>query len=261
MLSFNLGNPAGSPQARSGPATAAPLERIRAHVSKSQIVAMTLPFQTPRAKNVRDFVHARLLTATNQKIFFWRREMNNMWTNIALDSSPQAPKLTAPPVDAATALMTILPQCADVSGVDLFDDEGIQITLADVQSMAFNDLVPQSNPNPNPVTALPGLPAPTLHTLIEKQDELMNKVDEMAITTKRDSVQLKTDIDLKLSYIIDHIDGTQRSRDLYDGLTTPARQGSTSSTQVPTVDARAAEPATEAISDKAAGKRPRHLAK
>ena len=111
MLNFNTvtGNAnRGGGQYQQQNQVSAPLERIRAIVSKKGIVGVAVPFQTPRANAVRQFIHARLLNRHNQKIFLWRAVMNNMWTNIALNSTPERPELTATPVECCIALMTAL---------------------------------------------------------------------------------------------------------------------------------------------------------
>ena len=99
MLSFNVSpsNRAGGGQPNQNMGTT-PLERIRVLVSKKGIIGVQVPFQTPRAQSVRQFMHARLLNESNQKMFIWRREPNNLWTNISLHSTPESPELTAPPV-------------------------------------------------------------------------------------------------------------------------------------------------------------------
>lgn len=223
MLNFDFaqaGRQANDQRQRAGSSAGAPLERIRAIVQKNQIVAMQLPFQTPRAQNVRNFVHARLLTQSNQKMFYWRRETQNMWTNLALDTQPGAPKLTAPPVEAATAIMQVLPQCPDVSEVNLFDENNVAITLDDVKVMDFIDLPVGGSQAPD-ADALPALPTANLDTILEKVNVVMGKVEDMAIVTKRDAVQLQTNVELKLSYIIDKLDGRAREVDRAAAFPTP----------------------------------------
>jgi hypothetical protein len=260
MLSFNLGGiPTASGAPRQGTAIVSPTtppEIIRAVIATSQIVAVHLPFQTPRAAAVRQFMHARVLNKNNQKMFYWRRETNNLWTNIALDSRPDAPKLTATPVEAAIALTTVLTQCPDVGNVQLFTDSEPpftnEITLEDVKAMVFDPIGPSPNDASGP---LPPLPAITNDAMLEKVNDLGRKVDELAIVTKRDIVQFQTNVDQKLGYIIDKLDG--KTRNVYDLGASPSTQkpgepgSSRNEMQIDEVD----DPATPVRSSRAGGKR------
>lgn len=266
MLSFNLGTTAATGERRHGsvpisPAT--PPESIRAVFSTSQIVAVHLPFQTPRAAAVRQFMHARVLNNNNQKMFYWRRETNNLWTNIALDSRPDAPKITATPVEAATALTTVLTTCPDVGDVKLFTDSDppVEITLDDVKAMVFDPLGPSPQHPLNEASGpLPPLPAVTNDAMLEKVNDLGRKLDELAIVTKTDMVKLQTGVDLKLGYIIDKLDG--KARDTYDLGTPPSTQkpkpgepgSSRNEMQIDEVD-EDANPATPVRSARQQGKR------
>ena len=261
MLSFNLGTTTATGAPRQGTAAFSPTtppENIRVVIATSQIVAVHLPFQTPRAAAVRQFMHARVLNQNNQKMFYWRRETNNLWTNIALDSRPDVPKLTATPVEAAIALTTVLTQCPDVGNVQLFTDSDPpftnEITLEDVKAMVFDPI------GPSPIDAsgpLPPLPAITNDAMLEKVNDLVRKVDELAIVTKRDMVQFQTNVDQKLGYIIDKLDG--KARRAYDIGTPPSTQKSSepgSSMQINEVD-EDGNPITPVRSSRAQGKRPK----
>ena len=224
MLNFNTvtGNAnRGGGQYQQQNQVSAPLERIRAIVSKKGIVGVAVPFQTPRANAVRQFIHARLLNRHNQKIFLWRAVMNNMWTNIALNSTPERPELTATPVECCILLMTVLIQCPDVGEVNLYDEEDKILSLDDVKRMEFDDLTMSVSEAAN--VPLPLLPSPPLETVVEKVNEIARKLDDLSIVTKRDMVQFQTNVDHKLGYIIDKLDGN--TRDVYDlGTTRPRRR-------------------------------------
>ena len=260
MLSFNMSSP-GAPRQGTGLfAPATPPEIIRATFSTSQIVAVSLPFQTPRAASVRQFMHARVLNKQNQKMFYWRRETNNLWTNIALDSRPDAPKITASPMEAATALTTVLTQCPDVGEVKLFNDADppVEITIDDINVMVFDPLGPSPQyPTAEASAPLPPLPAITNDAMLEKMNDLGRKVDELAIVTKTDMVQLQTNVEHKLGYIIDKLDG--KSRDVYDltaSTQKPKEEGpSQSNMQIEEVKEGEVNAATPERSSRAAGKR------
>ena len=268
MLNFNTtsgnANRAGG-QYQQQNQVSAPLERIRAIVSKKGIVGVAVPFQTPRANAVRQFIHARLLNRNNQKMFLWRAVMNNMWTNIALNSTPERPELTATPVECCIALMTILIQCPDVGEVNLYDEEDKILMLDDVKRMEFDDL---TMPGPMSVSEaanmpLPSLPSPPLEAVVEKVNEIARKLDDLSIVTKRDMVQFQTNVDHKLGYIIDKIDG--KTRDVYDLGATPSTQkppqtgepGTSQSQTTMQIDEvnEDGNPATPVRSSKAQGKR------
>lgn len=227
MLSFNVspanrGGGAGGGQANANLASA-PLERIVAIISEKGIVGVQVPFQTPRAQSVRQFIHARLLNESNQKMFIWRRDMNNMWTNVSLNSTPESPQLTAPPMTCVTALTTILPTCPDVSEVQLYDESNNRLTYEDVQSMVFQD--PSSSAIVPAATNLPPLPPVSAETVAEKLNQVANKLDELAIVTKTDMVQFQTNVEKKLEFILDVLGGNPRTT--YDlGRRSSAESGS-----------------------------------
>ena len=270
MLNFNTGpgnaNRGGGHAPHQNQAVASPLERIRAVVSKKGIVGVAVPFQTPRALPIRQFIHARLLNRLNQKMFIWRAVMNNLWTNIALSSTSDHPELTATPVECCVALTTILVQCPDVGEVNLYDEEDKLLTLDDVKRMEFDDLTMPGLMSASEAAnmPLPPLPSPPIEAVVEKMHEIARKLDDLSIVTKRDMVQFQTNVDHKLGYIIDKLDGN--TRDVYDLGTTPSTQKPTPgepgpSQPEPTMQIdevnEDGNPATPVRSSKAQGKRVR----
>ena len=257
MLSFNVSpsNRAGGGQPNQNMGTT-PLERIRVLVSKKGIIGVQVPFQTPRAQSVRQFMHARLLNESNQKMFIWRREPNNLWTNISLHSTPESPELTAAPVDCIVALTTILVQCPDVGEVNLYDESDKLLTIDEAKSMQFEDpsssaMVPVASPN-----SLPPLPPVNMEVVAEKVNQVANKLDELAIATKSDIVQFRTNVELKLGYIIDVLDGKNRARDTYDLGTQPSGEPGSSATNMQI------EEVNESVAgDQATAKRPSRSSK
>ena len=233
MLNFNTGpgnaNRGGGHAPHQNQAVASPLERIRAIVSKKGIVGVAVPFQTPRALPVRQFIHARLLNRLNQKMFIWRAVMNNLWTNIALSSTSDHPELTATPVECCVALTTILIQCPDVGEVNLYDEEDKLLTLDDVKRMEFDDLTMPGLMSASEAAnmPLPPLPSPPIEAVVEKMHEIARKLDDLSIVTKRDMVQFQTNVVQKLGYIIDTLDG--KTRNVYDLGTPPSTQKAGSS--------------------------------
>ena len=61
----------GSPQALS------PRESVHAQVFANKIVAVDLPYGTPRASSIRMFTNSRVLTPTGARALVWRRETMN----------------------------------------------------------------------------------------------------------------------------------------------------------------------------------------
>ena len=72
-------------------------EEVRAIFYPSRVVTLMMPYQTPRAANIRAFCAARLLNENNQRLFIFRSNVpqNMFWTNVALASTPANPVLTA----------------------------------------------------------------------------------------------------------------------------------------------------------------------
>ena len=208
-----IGSPRGSAlanQRTNATALPTPRENVSATFYGNRVVAMALPFQTPRAAPVRSFCSARLLNANNQRLFVWRRETNNMWTNIALNSTPANPVLTAEPDEIARKLTTILSQCPDVASVNLLNEAGNTITAEDVSNMEFTPLEESATADAAGSTASD---QDTVSSLAQLMRDVYSKCEDVAIAQKRDIVQFKEEVNMKLNYIIDVIEGKAREND------------------------------------------------
>ena len=70
-------------------------EDVTIVIDKCQVITALVPFQTKQASAIRTHMHQNILD-NGQKIFIYRSI--NGWTNIALDSTESAPKLTCDPI-------------------------------------------------------------------------------------------------------------------------------------------------------------------
>ena len=118
------------PSQQAKPTVATPPEDVSAKFALSRVVTLEVPFNTPKAAAIRAFVSARLLTEDNRRLFIFRRETGNTWTNIALDSTPAEPKITGEPAEIARKLESILAMCPDVNRVLLYDPDGNVVNAA-----------------------------------------------------------------------------------------------------------------------------------
>ena len=95
--------------------TAAP-EPVILIADKNQVITAIIPFNTPMAASIRQHMHTTVLN-DGQKIFIYRSV--NGWTNIALDSSEAAPKLTCDPVTTLIKAWTEFNKCPQVSNITI----------------------------------------------------------------------------------------------------------------------------------------------
>ena len=91
-------------------------EPVTIEVEKNQVVSATLPYGTPLAAPIRQHMHANV-TVDSQRLFIYRSV--NGWTNIALDSTDSAPKLTGDPITVVTTAYREFNACPHVSTVNL----------------------------------------------------------------------------------------------------------------------------------------------
>ena len=186
-------------------------EEVRAIFYPSRVVTLMMPYQTPRAANIRAFCAARLLNENNQRLFIFRSNVpqNMFWTNVALASTPANPVLTAEPSEIARKLSTILAGCPDVSGVVLQDENNAVLTAEQIDTMAFTPLEESAAAAPEPAANADI----SVAELAQLMRDVYSKVEEVSADNKRDIVQLKSMVDGKLGYIIDVLEGKARAVD------------------------------------------------
>ena len=91
-------------------------EPVTLIADKNQVITAIIPFNTPMAASIRQHMHTTVLN-DGQKIFIYRSV--NGWTNIALDSSEAAPKLTCDPVTTLIKAWTEFNKCPQVSNITI----------------------------------------------------------------------------------------------------------------------------------------------
>ena len=194
------------------PVVQSPRESVHAQVYPNKIVAVELPYGTPRAAAIRLFSQSRVLTPNGQRALVWRRETMNKWTNISLTSSADNPILTMEPVDLCELLTTVLPSSPDVSSVVLHGPNNAVITMDEVRAMPFEDVEQNAMPAAGAaeVTAAHGV---TNEAVRQVGLDTYAKVEEVQAALKHDIVQLKTTTEQKLNYIIDVLEGRARPSD------------------------------------------------
>ena len=183
-------------------ALASPPENVTADFALTQVVTLGQPYNTPKAANIRAFVAARLLNNDNQRLFLFRKETGNTWTNIALDSTPAAPKLTAPPAEIGRKLETILASCPDVNQVIMRGPDGQSVSAEDVSNIQFTPLDEQAVSEPAAEVVTPS----DNNALMRQMKEMDTKVDDLAFMLKADHVEFKAALESKLDHVIAEVD-------------------------------------------------------
>ena len=197
------GNP--NPYARPAP-PAAPPEIVKVTVCANGIIAVQPPFQTGHAAAIRAFMKARCVTRENTPMLFYRKETNNQWTTMALSSTPSRPELTALPAEAVEKIFTSLTACPEVKQVDMFLEDMTPVTVAQVKAMHFPSLDELASADVAPVEALLHVDALALTNL---QDVIIKGQE----ATERNFTSLLQKTSMKLDYVIDILEGTQRKND------------------------------------------------
>ena len=215
-MAFSMVSASSNNSQRTPPRTvASPPENVSADFSMTQVVTLHKPYNTPKSGNIRAFCAARLLNVDNQRLFLFRKETGNTWTNIALDSTPAVPKLTAPPAEIARKLENILASCPDVNQVILRGPDGQVVSAEDVSNIEFTPLTEQA------VAESPAEVATVSdnNAVMTQVKNLDAKVDDLSFMLKADYLELKTGlikqivelsatIDRKLTHIIDVVGDT-----------------------------------------------------
>lgn len=197
------------------PAIVTPPEPVTATVHANRIVAVTLPFNTPRAASIRQYFQYRVLTELNERMFVYRRETDNKWTTIHRDSTPAVPRLTVQPDVAARALSVKVAACPDVSTVTLYDEAGNVVTAEDVSNMQFADLASQAQ-EAVPVEDAEATPAALQAVLVQVVPDLTAKIEESQGVLMRELVQRFTALTTKVEYLIDVVETNVRSADPFN---------------------------------------------
>ena len=202
----NKGNP--NSYARAAP-PAAPPEIVNVMVCANGIVAVQPPFQTPNAAAIRAFMKARCLTNENTQMLVYRKETNNRWTTMALESTPSRPVLTAPPGEAVQKIWTTMKACPEVKQIDLTLEDLTPVTVQQVQEMDFPSLDSLASKEAPPVALVDAPLQVDALALANLQDVIIKGQEAM----ERNFVNLAQKTLVKMEYIIDMLEGTPRQND------------------------------------------------
>ena len=127
-----------------------PPELASLTVYKSRICELHIPYNTSRSKSIREFTGTWVVNTNGTRMFVFRK-MNDgtgKWTTVALDSTPDAPKLTAQPEDVIAVCLQHMPKCPDIASFRVRDWTGRDITVHDVPHLPFDALPGQPAMNP-----------------------------------------------------------------------------------------------------------------
>ena len=93
-----------------------PRESVTLVADKNQIITAIIPYNSPQAAPIRQHMHSNI-TIDGQRVFIFRPV--NGWTNIALNSTAENPKLTADPITVLKLAHTKFSECSAVSTVTI----------------------------------------------------------------------------------------------------------------------------------------------
>ena len=183
----NLFGSKAKPQVASVP------EPVGLVAEKNQVITALIPFQTKKAAEVRQHMHANIIE-NGQKIFIYRAV--NGWTNISLESTETSPKLTCDPITTLKTAYREFTNCGAVSKVTIkWKGSDNELGYDDIDAME-----PEFDPLPEETadtTAAGGskTDAEVLYDMIAANDK--------SIAAVLDKVQAT---ELRLNYIVDIID-------------------------------------------------------
>ena len=153
----------------------------------NQVITLEIPFNTPAALSIRTYMHTHCVTdeLPVKKLFIYRS--NNGWTNIGLDSTEEAPKLTADVHYTLKTAWRTFTECPYVSTLTMRKEDGTEFVCDDIDSLTFEPLPAAtsvvSDAGPGQTDAevimnmIKGLDD-KLNILISKVDDMSNKVEE-----------------------------------------------------------------------------------
>ena len=153
-------------------------EAVLLLADKSQVITAMIPYNSANAAKIRACMHENV-QFDGHKIFIYRAV--NGWSNIALDSTAEAPKLTCDPITALKSAWTAFAACPQVGKLTIrWKGEDKDLSYDDVDGMEglFDPLPDES-------------PAPRAQSVDNKSDAeyLMEKLNE--IDKKIELVDLK----------------------------------------------------------------------
>ena len=168
-----------------------PPEDVTLVIDKSQVITAIIPFQTKQAAAIRTHMHQNILD-NGGKIFLYRSV--NGWTNIALDSTESAPKLTSDPI---TTLKTALREFNACTAVD-------QV----IMKWKVTDKVVAEEELDGMESMFDALPDSTADT---DEPHTGDKTDAEMLSDTLDQLDRKVDsLDLKIGHVISMLEKAHR---------------------------------------------------
>ena len=198
--------PNGGGFASTGKQPAKPKEDVTLKIHASQLVECVIPFQTPRAKFIREQIKDEIVH--DGKLVWMFRDIDGDfcpgWTNVGRSSTPNSVVLTAVPVAAVEATVQYLSNSEHVQHVHLRNGANMaHLTMDDVHRFEFDPLpgqehvetvpvqfeehdavVAQNAASPQWSQVLPITQEDCYNALNVLQDNITMKFDQLQATTK-----------------------------------------------------------------------------
>ena len=165
-------------------------ESVRLTAQLCGIICALIPFQTSKAKAIREWMHANVLTPDDERnrVFIYRQ--NNGWTNISLKSTAAAPDLTLDPVTTLKIAHAKFNECPDVSDVTIMmEGSNTPITYEQIDEIQFLPLPAPSADNGG-VAGPSGTHRTDADTIIDKVDAVASNIDKVADEVKQMKAQV-----------------------------------------------------------------------
>lgn len=154
----------------------APPEPVIIVVDKSQVVTAIIPFGTKHAAAIRSHMHGNILI-DGQKCFIYRNM--NGWTNIGLESTATAPRLTFDPITVLKKAVPEFDACPFVSTVTIKWTDGTTINGYDaIDGLdGMFDPLPVADESPQDMTDTRKTDGEILHECLVEMDKKVDTVD------------------------------------------------------------------------------------
>ena len=154
----------------------APPEPVVIVVDKSQVVTAIIPFGTKNAASIRSHMHGNILI-DGQKCFIYRNM--NGWTNIGLESTATAPRLTFDPITVLKKAVPEFDACPFVSTVTIKWTDGTTINGYDaIDGLdGMFDPLPVADESPQDMTDTRKTDGEILHACLVEMDKKVDTVD------------------------------------------------------------------------------------
>ena len=122
-------------------------EAVMLLADKSQVITAMIPYNSANAAKIRACMHENV-QFEGHKVFIYRAV--NGWTNISLDSTADAPKLTCDPITALKSAWTAFAACPQVGKLTIrWKGEDKDLNYDDIDGMeGLFDPLPDESPAP-----------------------------------------------------------------------------------------------------------------